>query len=70
MPNPGELSDTGFFKLFVFSEYIEVDWFVQEYVFEGFSRHKSRWVLTGVPAWGATVTVPRPQSSNIVNCRS
>jgi len=63
---PGEPSKTGFFKLFVFSEYIEMDWLGQKSAFEGLDRRKSRWVSTGVAtwdAWVATVTT-KPQSSD------
>jgi hypothetical protein len=66
--NPGELSDTGFFKLFVFSKYVDLGWLVQVSAFESIDRRKMRRVSTGAAIWDAwvsavTVSV-KPQSSD------
>jgi len=66
--NPGELSDTGFFKLFVFSKYIDMGWLRQPSAFESRERRKVRRQPQGVgmwDAWIAAVTVYTvPQSSD------
>jgi hypothetical protein len=50
-----ELSDTGFFKLFVFTKYVDMDWLVQDSAFEASDRRKARRVSTGVAIWDAWV---------------
>ena len=54
--NPGEVSDTGFFKLFVFSKYVEMNWLRQGAAFGAIERRRVRLVSTGAVTWDAWVS--------------
>jgi hypothetical protein len=54
--NPGEVSDTGFFKLFVFSKYVEMNWLRQGPAFGAVERRRVRLVSTGAVTWDAWVS--------------
>jgi hypothetical protein len=54
--NPGEVSDTGFLKLFVFSKYVEMSWLRQGAAFDAIERRKVRRVSTGAVVWDAWVS--------------
>lgn len=56
------MSDTGFFKLFVFSKYVDMDWLAQGSAFNANYKRKCRRVSVGEgiwDAWLAAVTVYR-----------
>lgn len=51
----GEHSDTGFFKLFVFSKYVDMDWLKQESAFEMLHRRKVQQKPDVAEIWDAWV---------------
>jgi hypothetical protein len=53
--NPDELSDTGFFKLFVFSQYVDMNFLKQQSAFKVFDRRKARRDSSGTEIWGAWI---------------
>jgi hypothetical protein len=54
--NKDELSDTGFFKLFVFSKYVDMDWLRQGSAFNAYDRRRVRRVSVGEGIWDTWVT--------------
>jgi hypothetical protein len=55
--NPGELSDTGFFKLFVFPKYVDMDWLKQGSAIEAFTGNRCtvKLEVDKTDVWGAMV---------------
>ena len=66
--HPGEVSDTGFLKLFVFSKYVDMSWLSQGAAFDVMDRRTVTRVSPGAAviwdAWVSAVTVfTKPWSS-------
>lgn len=64
----GELSDTGFFKLFVFPKYVDMDWLAQGPAFEASDTRKVERGSKRVDVWGAwiaAVTVSEADASKL-----
>jgi hypothetical protein len=53
--SPGEVSDTGFLKLFVSTSYVDMDWISQGSPFDVFSRRRGQRKAQGGGVWDAWV---------------